>query len=444
VTWFSLYKIIFISELLLAELLIAFHYKKRKGFSYLFPLMICACYLFAFLYPEKLVNDWLSSSFMFVLLFCITILGIKVCFIADFGSVLFCAISGYTIQHISYLCFSLIDAVLLDGKAFISSAYNNNKIISFDSFGGMIAFSFVIYLCLYFFVYMSSYLLLRKYISKNGILKFKSLTIVAFILLTLLSNIVISDVFRYVEDVPLILSALYYILSLLLCATIIFLQINTIRRKDVEQEMEIMSTLYKEQQKQYKIRQETIDLINIKCHDFRHKIHEVGEKHFVDSNALQEMQNLISFYDAKISTGNKMIDTILTEKSIICNDKKISFTCIVDGSSLEFLDNGDVCALFGNILDNAVEACDKVTDENKRCISLIVEKEKSAVVIKEDNYYVGKIERDKNGLIETSKQDKGYHGFGIKSIREIVSRYDGILKIETDHGVFRLSIVFFR
>lgn len=111
---------------------------------------------------------------------------------------------------------------------------------------------------------------------------------------------------------------------------------------------------------------------------------------------------------------------------------------------LSFLEDEDIYALFGNILDNAVEAVDEIQDSSKRCINLVVEKEKGAIVIRQDNYHVGKIVKNEEGLINTSKSGNGFHGFGMKSIRKIVTRYEGVLNIDVTGDTFRLSIVFFK
>lgn len=71
--------------------------------------------------------------------------------------------------------------------------------------------------------------------------------------------------------------------------------------------MAMMSTLYEEQQKHYKIRKETIDLINIKCHDFRHQIREIGTNRSVDKKTIQEMQDLISFMIQRYTQEIKLL-----------------------------------------------------------------------------------------------------------------------------------------
>lgn len=442
-SWLSLYKIVFMSELLIAEIMLTVHYPKRKGFAYLCPLAFLLCYGVALLYPERTVDAWFSSSIMFIVFFVVSIVALLMCFRVKFINLLFCALAAYTIQHLSYITFSLVNVTLLNSQAFISVAYDNEEQFSLSSIGGMMAFSFVVYIILYFIIYLVSQAILKKWVGKDGDLKFKSSVVIFFIALVLIADIVISDLFRYSEETTKSMEIFYCLLSILLCICLLFLQMNMIKSKDIEREMEVLSALYDEQQKHYQIRKETIDLINIKCHDFRHKIREVGSNRGVNGEVLQEMQDLISFYDAEISTGNPSLDIILTEKSLLCREKKIDFTCIVDGKQLSFIKDSDLYALFGNILDNAIEAVEKITDPTKRCVNFIVEKQQGAVFIREDNYYIGKITKNENGLIDTIKNDKEYHGFGMKSIQEITRRYNGILQVNTNKDIFQLSIIFF-
>lgn len=438
-----LYKIVFMTELIIAEIMLTIHFPKRKGFAYLCPLAFALCYGVALLYPQWTVNSWYASSIMFIIFFVVTILGMMMCFRVKFVNLLFSAVAAYTVQHLSYVLFSLVNVTLLDSKAFITFAYDNDKIVSFDKISGMIAISFVIYVVLYFIVYFVSQNVLKKWIGKNGDLKFKSLSVIGFIVCVLVVDVIISDVFRYATDVSDFMEIFYCILSILLCMCLLCLQMSMIRSKDIEYEMEILSKLYDEQQKHFKIRKETIDLINIKCHDFRHKISEVGFNRGVDDETVQEMKDLISFYDAEISTGNKSLDIILTEKSLLCRKKGIDFTCIADGNALSFIKDSDLYALFGNILDNAIEAVVKIKDKGKRCVNFIVERQQSVIIIKEDNYFLGKIHKNEQGLFDTIKDDDGYHGFGLKSILNVVEKYGGVLSVDTVNDIFQLSIVFF-
>lgn len=442
-SWLFLYKIVFVTELIIAEAMLTYSYPKRKGFAYLCPISVLACYAITALYPSQTVNSWLSSSVMFFFLFSTTICAMAICFKVKFFNLLFSAIAAYTVQHLSYLLFSLVNVTLLHSQAFISYAYNNDGSFSLSLINGMMAISFVLYVALYFLVYLASQTLLKKRMNRNGDLNFKSIETIGFVAFALIADIVVSDALRYATDVSDFFEVFYCLLSILLCVSLLFLQMSTLKSKDVEKEMEILSRLYDEQQKHYKIRKETIDLINIKCHDFKHQIQRVGSNRGVNDETLQEMSELISFYDADINTGNKSLDVMLTEKSLLCREKGIDFTCIANGKLLSFMKESDLYALVGNILDNAIEATSKIKDKTKKCVNFIVEKRAGAVVVREDNYYAGEIQTNEAGLIDTIKEDKRYHGYGMKSIRHVSEKYGGIMNVEVDNGIFRLSVVFF-
>lgn len=443
-SWLSLYKILFMTELIIAELALTSHYPKRKGISYLAPIAILLCYAIAIFYPSKLVNTWFSSSLMFISFFIVTIVGLIMCYKVNFINILFCAIAAYTVQHITFLLFSLVNVTLFDSKAFISLAYENTQ-ISLRNIGGMTALSFVVYASIYFIIVLiAMQTILKPRIGKEGNLSFKSPVVIGFTGFALVADIIISDMFRFEKGVTNFVQVIYYVISILLCIALLCLQTSMIKSKDIEHEMEFISRLYEEQQKHFKIRKETIDLINIKCHDFRHKIRDLGGERSVDKETIDEMQQLISFYDAEISTGNKTIDIILTEKSLTCREKSIDFTCIVNGKILDFMKEGDLYALLGNILDNAVEAVDPIKDKTKRCINFVVEEKQNTILIREDNYFIGDSLKMKDGLPITTKGDTSYHGYGLKSIREIVSRYGGVMRVDTSKDIFQLSIVIFR
>ena len=83
---------------------------------------------------------------------------------------------------------------------------------------------------------------------------------------------------------------------------------------------------------------------------------------------LDEMEAEIRQYEAQNKTGNKVLDTVLTSKSLYCNKNGITFTCVADGTLLDFMDVMDICSIFGNALDNAIECEMKILDKEKRLI----------------------------------------------------------------------------
>ena len=99
-------------------------------------------------------------------------------------------------------------------------------------------------------------------------------------------------------------------------------------------------------------------------------------------------------------------------------------------------------SLFGNVIDNAIEAVVKVEDERKKNVNIIVKNVDSFISIRVDNYFAGNISFNKEGLPKTQKEDNGYHGFGIKSVKMITEKYGGDLSVFVDGEIFSLSILF--
>lgn len=441
-TYLSIYKLIFTTELLVAEFLFVSKLPKRKGFWWRVITYILTSYIFALVYPTFGANNWLTSSLMFFLLFLVTIFGMFLCYKTSFINILFCGIIAYTTQHLSCSLFRFVNVVLLDSKGFISVAYGSDR-VNLTNIDGIMGFSIVAYIAIYFIAYLLTYVSLNNITNKEYNLKFNSGSIVMFVLSSLLINIVISAVYEYeLAQKPFISSVVVYLLSIVFCVTIFFMYNNIIKTRYIENEMQVISQLFRQSQKQYRFQTESINLINQKCHDLKYQIRHIGDENEIDKAVVDEIENLISIYDTNIITGHKVLDIILSEKSLIALKSGITLTCYVDGLHMKFMENSDIYALFGNIIDNAIEAVSNVTVANKRCINLHVDNQSGFVHIRCDNYFKGSLRFNENGLPFSSKEDKNYHGYGIKSIHAITNKYGGKFDIKIDNDVFMIDLVF--
>lgn len=234
-----------------------------------------------------------------------------------------------------------------------------------------------------------------------------------------------------------------YRLVLGLAAVGVLLLQNSLEKKQhVEQELEMIQQLWYRQQDQYRLSQENIDLINRKCHDLKHQMAAI--RHMKDdeeiNRQLKEMEHSVMIYDSVVKTGNPVLDTVLTEKSLYCEEHQIVMTCMADGSHLDFIDKVDLYTMFGNAIDNAVESVMKLSDKEKRVIQVSVFNEKNLLMIRVKNHCEDRL-KFVDGLPVTTKKDKGYHGFGLKSMEHTAEKYGGTVVCQQMDNAFVLQIL---
>ena len=155
---------------------------------------------------------------------------------------------------------------------------------------------------------------------------------------------------------------------------------------------------------------------------------------------IKEVEESIKIYEAIVKTGNEVLDTILTEKSLYCKERGIVVSCVADGELLSFLHTMDLYSLFGNALDNAIEAVEKIKEEERRQIDVIIYRQQHFLVINIVNP-VAEQTLFENGLPVTTKMDKNFHGFGVRSMKYIVKKYDGFINATEEDGCFSLKML---
>lgn len=210
----------------------------------------------------------------------------------------------------------------------------------------------------------------------------------------------------------------------------------------IQREFDAMQGVLQKQYIQYRQSKESIDLINRKYHDLKHQIAVLRAETDQSRRVayLDQMENEIRNYEAQNKTGNSVLDTVLTGKSLRCAEQKIQFTCVADGSLLDGMDVMDICTIFGNALDNAIECELRIAEEEKRMIHLALFSKKDFLVIRIENYFEGELDF-KEGLPVTTKEDSDYHGYGIKSIRYTAEKYGGNVSVRTHDNWFELDII---
>lgn len=235
---------------------------------------------------------------------------------------------------------------------------------------------------------------------------------------------------------------LYFLSDSLCCFYILWEQASQREKLSLQRELDGIQHVWNQQKAQYEMTQETIDTINRKCHDLRHQLRALcqTENGARREQYLREIENVVMIYDSAVQTGNTALDTVLMEKSLFCKNHGIQCTCMVDGSWLNKIEPGDICAIFGNAIDNAIDAVQKLSDPSRRIITLRMLIKEQLLVIQVRNYYEGELKFE-NGLPKTTQADCHAHGYGMKSIQYTVEKYHGSMTICADSNIFTLQLL---
>jgi two-component system sensor histidine kinase AgrC len=223
----------------------------------------------------------------------------------------------------------------------------------------------------------------------------------------------------------------------------IFIKLNEFYRersnyKIIEIKNELLTKGIREKEKVYR----EIRRIN---HDFKNHIICIEnllkeDKHKLAIDYIRDLKNEAFETYTWIKTGNDVVDAILNQKRSEGNSKNIKMNMKVSIPKDINMEPLDLCTILGNALDNSIEANEKIEDISRRYINVIMNPYKDYLFIEISNPSIfNPIGED--GKLRTTKKDKENHGFGIKSIKQVVEKYDGMLNYEYQDGQFILNIM---
>ncbi len=160
-------------------------------------------------------------------------------------------------------------------------------------------------------------------------------------------------------------------------------------------------------------------------------------------NYLKNMEDSANLDIGEEITGNRVVDILLCQKRKMAERKNIIWECDVQIPKICQINEFDLCVLFGNILDNAVEACERVQHNELYCSQLQFIDIQARVIKKcfllEVKNSTDMQDKHKPGF--TDKEDPQKHGIGLLNISDVVHKYNGVMNIEVKNGVFALSIL---
>ena len=234
---------------------------------------------------------------------------------------------------------------------------------------------------------------------------------------------------------------LYYLCALLytLITYVVLLVISQLAY--YRRNSEDMQNFIRNKMQYYQMSRDGITSLQIKCHDLKHQIAAIrtkAEKENFDKY-LDRLEDSIIEYGTVVECGHETINVVLTEKNILCTTSGVKFSYILDGTLFNFMSEMEIYSLFGNALDNALESCSKVTDPEKRVISLKAAARGDMVVLHVENCFEQALNMV-DGMPQTTKKGSG-HGFGLRSIQNIAEKYGGVATVNAESGLFKLTVL---
>ena len=234
---------------------------------------------------------------------------------------------------------------------------------------------------------------------------------------------------------------LYYVRTLVdICGVLILtVQQDQLREAALHKELTALDSVLHRQYEQYKRSKEGVKLINRRYHELKVQIADIrAERDRAKQDAaLARMESGILQYEAENKTGNPVLDTLLTAKSMDCQEKHIQMTSVADGRALNFLTTREICTIVGTALDNAIESCAAEPDPEKRLIRTAVYVQNGFVMFRFENYCAEPVELGPDGLPARST----HGGYDLKSLRALAQQHGGSMTVHWENRWFTVRIL---
>lgn len=414
----------FTTELALAELMFFFWLEKRNRWWLRLAVTLAVLLLASLCWPAPW--DGTVKIIKYFLVYAISVVGMWSIFCISFWEALYRSAAAYAAQHLAF------QAVYLFGSVIYTLLGVRSELL-WQASG----------LVFYLLVYCIVYLCFARRIRRDGLYGLDNRFLSCFVLIMLFLVLVLNYMrmlYLPLEDrYTYLITSLYAIIG---CVFALFIQAGLFQHSQLEQKLDITEHLLHSRQEQLKISEETIQCINLKCHDLKHQLSALRQRTYAPNSqvALEEIESAVLIYDSIVKTGNRALDVILTEKSLICEKNHIRLTCMVDGTGLASIRETDLYSIFGNILDNAMESVLKLPDSELRTIGLTVRQTGNMLLMHTENYFDHPVTMV-NGLPATTKEDARFHGFGMESVQLLAKRYNGTLSVVIDGHIFNVNIM---
>jgi len=245
--------------------------------------------------------------------------------------------------------------------------------------------------------------------------------------------------------ITLFIQALFYGLSIsnitsTLILLLIYIGVQIDKNTELTQNIAINNNRIALQGNHYRTLQSHIDETKKARHDLKHHLTVIQS--FVETGEKEKLTDYVSQYksllldDTIIFCDNFAINSLLWYYSGIAKKEGVNFDTKVELSENPGISDTDLCIIFGNLIENAIEACRKVDGE--RFIKINTRLTGNLLVIAIDNSFNGEFKNDDDKFISTKHEGLG---IGTISVKAVAQKYDGTVEYSVKDEEFQVSIM---
>ncbi len=150
---------------------------------------------------------------------------------------------------------------------------------------------------------------------------------------------------------------------------------------------------------------------------------------------LDELQAPVEEMTDTLWTGDETVDYLINSKAVTAREKGIRYEVEVEFPRGTNLQSADLCAILGNLLDNALDAAKQVPKSQDPFVRLVIRRINHMLVLKAENNFVH-APAEEAGVLKTSKEGNGLHGWGLKSAQTAAAKYDGLVRTSYTERIF--------
>lgn len=231
------------------------------------------------------------------------------------------------------------------------------------------------------------------------------------------------------------------VVAVLVCLLVLGLQYATLGATLEGRELAATEQMLAAAEEHWRLSNELVENLNRSVHDLKHVIGALEQLPAADrAGYVSETSEYIRKYERTVYTDDEVLNTILSEKALLCEGRGVAFSCSMGKVDLGFVALPDLYVLLGNLVSNAVEGAETVADPAMRAITIAIRERGGLVCISCDNPYEGERQVGEGGLLATTKADAARHGYGLKSMRAVAEKYGGTLTVAAEDGLFSVQV----